>query len=90
MDTALLKKEIQFRGARRAIKELDMVMGTFIQQYLDALSDDELVHLRDILLELDLNLLVWITEEQTPPAHIQENPLWQKIMAHVKNGDVRK
>ena len=90
MDTALLKKEIQFRGSRRAIKELDLVMGTFIDMYLEQLSAIELEQFKNILLELDLNLLGWITEEDTPPEYITENLMWHKIMAHVKDGKARQ
>jgi antitoxin CptB len=90
MDAALLRKEIKFRGSRRAIKELDMVMGTFMDMYLDTLADTELENFRDVLLELDVPLLTWITGEKTPPEHIQNNPVWAKVLAHVKAGDLRK
>ena len=40
--TEILKKEIMFRGSRRGIKELDMIMGKFIDENIDNLQEEEL------------------------------------------------
>jgi antitoxin CptB len=77
---ALLKKEIAFRGSRRGIKELDIILGDFIAKNLEKLTETELETLKNILLETDLDLLLWFTEEVEHPykndalfKHIKEN-----------------
>ena len=60
--TALLKKEIAFRGSRRGIKELDIILGDFIAKNLETLPENDLETLKKILLESDLDLLKWFTE----------------------------
>lgn len=73
----LLKKEIAFRGSRRGIKELDIILGTFIAKNLDNLSETELGTLKNILLESDLDLLSWFTEEVEHP--YKNDALFQRI-----------
>lgn len=68
--TDILKKEIQFRGQRRGIKELDMIMGRFIENELNHLNEDELTALRNILLESDLDLLAYFQNEKPLPPHL--------------------
>lgn len=76
--TEILKKEIMFRGSRRGIKELDMIMGKFIDQNINALQEEELTALRDILLETDLDLLAYFQNEKPLPSHLNAN-LFHKI-----------
>lgn len=76
----ILKKEIKFRGSRRGIKELDLIMSQFIDTQIDTLSDQELTFLRDVLLETDLDLLAYFQNEKPLPNHLDEN-LFNKIKA---------
>jgi succinate dehydrogenase flavin-adding protein (antitoxin of CptAB toxin-antitoxin module) len=73
----LLKKEIAFRGSRRGIKELDIILGNFIAKNLQNLSTNELETLKNILLESDLDLLSWFTEKIEHP--YKNDPLFIKI-----------
>lgn len=66
----LLKKEIKFRGSRRGIKELDLIFGRFIDNHLEHLSEDELNHFREFLLESDLDLLAYFQHEKPLPQHL--------------------
>lgn len=73
-----LKKEIRFRGSRRGIKELDMIMGKFIDNSLDTLNEEELVSLKNLLVETDLDLLSYFQNEKPLPPHINEH-LFNKV-----------
>ena len=77
MTIALLKKEIAFRGSRRGIKELDIILGDFITKNLDNLNKNELETLKNILLESDLDLLKWFTEDGEHP--YTNDPLFKRI-----------
>lgn len=62
MDSAkrqLLIKEIKFRG-RRGMKELDLWIGDYITGHVEALADDELEPLRDLLLVPEQILWGWL------------------------------
>ena len=47
-----LKKKIKYRSEYRGIKEMDLILGKFVNEYIDKLNYDELLKLYEIL-ELD-------------------------------------
>ena len=78
MTTQDLKREIIYRSKRRGLKELDIVLSTFVAKHLEELTPDEQVTLRDLLLELEADLQKWLVDHQPGPAHYQ--PMLQKIL----------
>lgn len=67
MDIETLKKEIRFR-ARRGMKETDLLLAQFLGSHLDALPPEELIPLRDLLLNVyDQDLMAWFFDGVTPP-----------------------
>ena len=48
-DIELLKKKITYKSSYRGIKELDIILRSFISKYLDNLSVDELNDLIEFL-----------------------------------------
>lgn len=64
-DIDLLRKEIRFR-ARRGLKEMDLLFAHFLARYLDTLTSEALIELRDLLLCFDQDLLAWLIEGQLP------------------------
>ena len=44
-----LKKKIIYRSSYRGNKEMDIILGSFIREYIDKLRDDELKVLHDFL-----------------------------------------
>jgi len=77
----LLKKEIKFRGCRRGMKELDMIIGSFVDECLDDLSQSELEDLRLLLLEIDQDLFYWFNEDKAPAEF--DTPVYRKIFARI-------
>lgn len=84
-----LKKEICFRGSRRGIKELDVIFGTFIDSYLNELSETEMQELRDLLLESDLDLFEWFGKDNPEIPPRVQTPLFDKIYAHINKGGTK-
>lgn len=74
----MLKKEINFRGSRRGIKELDIIFGTFIDAELNNLNASELEFFRDFLLESDLDLLEYFQGEKKLPQNLN-TAIFEKI-----------
>jgi succinate dehydrogenase flavin-adding protein (antitoxin of CptAB toxin-antitoxin module) len=60
-----LKKEIRF-------------MGQFIDENIDNLNENELVSLKGLLIETDLDLLAYFQNEQPLPKHINQS-LFNKV-----------
>ena len=84
MDTSRLKKEILFRGTRRGIKELDIVVGGFVQSQIDDLNENELSDLAGLLKETDLDLFAYLNEEKEVPSYLQ-NSIFKKLKDQFKN-----
>lgn len=71
METSALKKEIKFRATRRGLKETCMLFEGFVNAHLEDLSAQELEQFRDLTLETDQDLLIWLIEEKPAPAEKQ-------------------
>lgn len=73
MDITLLRKEIQFRGSRRGMKELDLIMARYMDAYLNVLNEADLIILRDLMIETDQDIFGWLNGERPVPAHIDSD-----------------
>ena len=51
-----LKKKIKYRSEYRGIKEMDLLLGKFVKEYIDTLNYDELLKLYEIL-EIDDDII---------------------------------
>ncbi len=49
------------RSKRRGMRELDLLIGRFVEERLAYLSDAELEHLEALLFEIDVSVFDWIT-----------------------------
>lgn len=66
---AVRKRRLRFRCWHRGTKELDLLMGPFVDSHLDELTSTQLDQLEDLLTRPDLDLYNWITRrEPVPPA----------------------
>lgn len=55
-----LKKEVLYRSIHRGCKETDHLIGKFVEANLDDFSDEELLLIKDFILEDDLLIYDWI------------------------------
>ena len=55
-----IKKEIMYRSLHRGCKETDHLIGGFASAKLDELSDDNLLLMRDFILEDDMLIYDWV------------------------------
>ena len=54
-----LKKKIKYRADYRGIKEMDLLLGSFVKKYINILSYEELLDLYEILEKDDDTLFKW-------------------------------
>lgn len=75
-------KRLRIRAWRRGMKEMDLILGTFVDQRLDGLNAPDLDALEALMAENDTDLYPWFTGlAEMPPEHAN---ILQKIKAEVK------
>ena len=75
-------KRLRIRAWRRGMKEMDLILGSFVDQHLGALGAAELDALEALMAENDTDLYPWFTGlAKTPPEHLE---ILQKIKGEVK------
>lgn len=72
------RKRIRFRGWHRGMKEMDLILGIFIEAELDRLSADELDALEALMDVPDDQLYGWIAgRAPVEPPH--DTPLFERV-----------
>ncbi len=74
------RKRIVWRACHRGIKEMDIVMGTFVQNRIGHSDEPELQELERIVEIPDQDLLAWLTNAQPVPDG-QLSPLLQEMLS---------
>tara|TARA_A100001011_G_C14100935_1_gene752749 strand:- start:46 stop:303 length:258 start_codon:yes stop_codon:yes gene_type:complete len=54
-----LKKKIKYRSEYRGIKEMDLLLGKFVDKYINTFNNEELINLYEILKMDDDIILKW-------------------------------
>lgn len=63
------RRKLLFRSWHRGMREMDLILGTFADARIDALTDDEIDQYERLLDIPDPQLLPWITgEAEAPPS----------------------
>ena len=65
INIAELKKKIIYRSNYRGTKEMDKLLGAFVKEYINDLSDDDLVKLEKLLDIDDLSLYNFLNGLET-------------------------
>ena len=60
----ILKKQITYRSAHRGSKEMDILLGNFVKEYIDGFSDEDLKNLEQILFIEDEILCRWYFDKK--------------------------
>lgn len=63
----LLRKRIVMRANRRGCKEGDLILGNFIDKYINDFVVEELYFIEELLAESDLDILEWILFPENVP-----------------------
>tara|TARA_Y100001970_G_scaffold278036_1_gene383166 strand:+ start:3204 stop:3458 length:255 start_codon:yes stop_codon:yes gene_type:complete len=65
----ILKKQIIYRSNHRGIKEMDLLLGSFVKKYINDLKSDDLQDLMKILLIEDEIIQKWYFDK------VSDNPV---------------
>ena len=60
----ILKKQIIYRSAHRGSKEMDILLGNFVKEYIDVFNIDDLKNLEQILSVEDEILYSWYFDKK--------------------------
>lgn len=60
-------KRLKMRAWHRGLKEMDLLLGNFVDARLDQMSDAEIDHLEDLMREEDQDLYAWISGSKPGP-----------------------
>ena len=58
-----IKKKIRYRSEYRGIKEMDLLLSSFVKKYIDILNYDELLDLESILEQDDDTIFKWYSSK---------------------------
>ncbi|MGE5370246.1 MAG: succinate dehydrogenase assembly factor 2 [Chloroflexota bacterium] len=87
-DSDIRRRRIRVRAWRRGLRELDILMGGFVDARVDGLGDAELVELEELLDLPDAELLSWLAGGVAPPPE-RDTALLKAIIAfHTHDGPI--
>jgi antitoxin CptB len=73
------RRKLLFRSWHRGMREVDLILGSFADARIDALTEAELEQYESLLEVSDTILLPWLTGEQPIPEREQSTILHQII-----------
>ncbi|MBY7649883.1 MAG: succinate dehydrogenase assembly factor 2 [Candidatus Liberibacter europaeus] len=74
-------RRIVYRCWRRGTREMDLILGSFVDKFILDLNENELDMLESIMNEDDTSLFKWITGMEEIPEYIRTS-IFQKICSH--------
>ncbi len=79
----LIKKQKQliYRANHRGIKEMDIILGRFANEFLQSFSASQLSEFEELATQNDRDLLCWFTGEKPVPDEFQTD-LFKTILAY--------
>jgi antitoxin CptB len=87
-DSDIRRRRIRIRAWRRGMRELDILMGQFVDARLDALSEKEIDALEALLDAPDGDLLAWLCGAAPPPPEHDTALLKAIIAFHTHDGPI--
>ena len=87
-ESDIRRRRIRIRAWRRGLRELDILMGGFVDARVDGLGEAELDELEDLLELPDAEVLSWLAGGASPPQE-RDTALLRAIIAfHTHDGPI--
>ena len=64
-------KRLIMQSNRRGMKENDLILGGFVKNHINNLSEKNLNDYESLLLENDQDLYLWLSKTKNPPKHFE-------------------
>ncbi|ATQ69332.1 MULTISPECIES: succinate dehydrogenase assembly factor 2 [Methylosinus] len=87
-DLDIRRRRIRFRAWRRGMREMDLIMGGFVDSEIRGLDDAALEALEALLDADDDAVYGWLCAAGAPPAY--DTPLFRRIAAFHANGPLER
>ncbi len=87
-DRDIRRRRIRIRAWRRGLRELDILMGGFVDARVDVLGDAELAELETLLDLPDAEVLSWLAGGVVPPPERNTALLKAIIAFHTHDGPI--
>lgn len=82
------RRRARFRAWHRGQREMDLILGRFVDEHLAGLTVEEMDELEALLDMIDRDLFAWFSGETPVPADV-DGPLYRRIKAfHTHSGPV--
>ena len=80
------KKRLKIQSWRRGMKEVDLILGGFIDDFVHLLSDAEIDCYERLLLQDDQIIFGWISKKYSPPDefHFIIEKIYQSVVLKSK------
>jgi antitoxin CptB len=75
------RKRLIFRSWHRGTREMDLIMGSFAEQYVPGFEEGELLQYESLLMENDPDVYNWYIGVSPIPANIL-TPVIEKFLKH--------
>ncbi|AQX27992.1 MULTISPECIES: FAD assembly factor SdhE [unclassified Bartonella] len=75
----LRRRRLIFRAWHRGIREMDLILGQYVDAHIARMNDQKVSELEYIMSFEDRDLLTWITGEISVP-HEVDSPLFRDII----------
>jgi len=69
------RKRLTFRAWHRGTREMDLLIGSFAEKYINEFEAADLVIFEEILVNNDPDVYDWIIGRQIPPAELKSRVL---------------
>jgi antitoxin CptB len=74
------RKRLRFRAWHRGMRELDLILGKFVDRHLSGLSEEDLTELEGLLEIPDTTLYRWISGQEAVSAE-HDTALFRRLIA---------
>ena len=84
-DLTKRRKILKYRAHHRGIKEMDIVLGTYADKYLDELNEAQLDQFEELINIPDQDFFAYLTDQQDIPEELNNDImkiLKKKYLAH--------
>jgi antitoxin CptB len=83
------RRRLRYRAWHRGTREMDLVLGRFVDSELPGLNNSELAELESLMEAPDPELLAWVLGQTTAPADF-DTPMFRRIVEfHLAGKGVR-
>ncbi|XP_074558730.1 succinate dehydrogenase assembly factor 2, mitochondrial [Curcuma longa] len=84
-----LHNRLLYRSRQRGFLELDLVVGSWVEEHIRGMDDLHIRALTDVLDLENPDLWKWLTDQEQPPESVSRNPVFSamksKVMANLNS-----